>query len=167
MAIDSPTDRVYGRSDCSIDDKGRIVVPQRFREKLGAEFVLMQGPSNSIRAYPIPLWKEIEALVSSRTVLDEYDHSTQMMQRLFGSSEFVKFDAQSRVTIPRSLKEWADMSDQEMNTVVATGSHIEFWKKSTLAAIQKEYSDAVISNAMAQLAGQVAAENTDTAPQQG
>ncbi len=60
MAIDSPTDRMYGTFEYGIDDKNRIVVPQKFRDKLGAEFVLTMGPSKSFRAYPKAVWLQIE-----------------------------------------------------------------------------------------------------------
>jgi MraZ protein len=129
MSIDSPTDRMWGRFDHGMDDKNRVVLPQRFREKLGDEFVLTQGPSHSIRAYPMRVWSQLEEIVASRDALDEFDSSTQFLQRMLGNCEFVTLDAQFRVTIPRGLKEWAELTDEAPTTFIGSGSRVEIWKK--------------------------------------
>ncbi len=72
------------------------------------------------------------------------------MQRIVGSMEEVTLDSQGRVTVPRFLKDYAEMGDQQMNTIVGTGSHVEFWKKSNLAAILAGYTDAAVSEVIVQ-----------------
>jgi MraZ protein len=149
MAIDSPENRMYGYFEHSIDDKGRIIVPQRFRELLGEEFVVALGPSGCVRAYPIPVWKQVESAFASRTPLDEYDSTTQFLQRMIGLCDFVKIDGQNRVTIPRFLKDSAGLSDRELCAVLGTGSHIEFWRVSALATLQKECDAKAVNAALA------------------
>jgi len=149
MFTDTPAHRMRGRFDHTMDDKNRIIVPLKFREKLGDEFVLTQGPSKSIRAYPKPVFEELELAFASKSAHDEYDASSQMIRRMIGSSDVVSLDSQNRITIPRFLKEWAGMTDQDMNTILGAGSHVEFWKKASLTAIEDSYTIEAVSNALA------------------
>ena len=159
MAIDTPQNRMYGRFDHTMDDKGRITVPQRFRDSLGEEFVLTMGPSHCVRAYPIKVWEQVEAAYASRSARDEYDSTSQLLQRMIGTCDFVSMDAQNRVTIPRFLKEWAGLSDRDYSAVLGTGSHIEFWKIATLEDLQKACTSEAIDAANASRPTQYAAAN--------
>src|SRR5690349_746787 len=71
MAISPPSLRMWGRFEHSLDDKGRVIVPQKFRDKLGEEFVLTIGPDHHIRAYPMPIWDAMDEQLASVDVLDE------------------------------------------------------------------------------------------------
>src|SRR3978361_262471 len=68
MSISSPSLRMWGRYEHSLDDKGRVIVPQKFREKLGEEFVLTVGPGRHIRVYPMPIWEVMEEQLVSENV---------------------------------------------------------------------------------------------------
>lgn len=147
MAIDSPTDRMWGRFDHGVDDKNRVVLPQRFRANLGDEFVITQGPSHSIRAYPMRTWMMLEAQLASRDVLDEFDTHSQFLQRMLGNCDFVSLDAQHRVTIPRALKEWAGLDDEHQCAIIGAGSRVEFWNKDTWTKAQDAYSHEAVAAA--------------------
>ena len=76
MAISSRENRMWGRFEHSLDDKGRVIVPQKFREKLGEEFVLTIGPSRHIRAYPMPIWDAMEEQLASADLDDELNEDS-------------------------------------------------------------------------------------------
>ena len=147
MAIDLAQNRMYGYFEHSIDDKGRIIVPQRFRELLGEEFVLSMGPSNCVRAYPKPVWEQVEAEYASTSVTDEYDSTALLLQRMIGSCDYVSLDAQNRVTIPRFLQKWADLSDSEHGALLGLGSHIEIRKVSAMDAIRQMCTEDAVNRA--------------------
>lgn len=155
MAIDSPIDRLWGCFDHGIDDKNRIVIPQRFREKLGAEFVVAQGPSRSLRVYTMRIWLMLEAEVASRTVRDEFDTHSQFLQRMLGNCDFVSLDVQNRITIPRPLKEWAQLDDQHVCAVIGAGSRVEIWKKDNWIKYQEAYTEEAVANASSLRQGEV------------
>lgn len=134
MALTVQENLMNGRSDHSCDDKNRIVLPLRFRSLLGDEFVLAMGPCHSIRAYPKPIFEKIAEFAASRDIMDEFDPNSAILQRMVGNSEIVSLDNQNRITVPRYLKEWADLKDDGTpNAIFGSGSRVEIWNKSTWA----------------------------------
>ena len=60
------TPRMRGRSEHSLDEKGRVIIPQRFREALGDEFMLVSAPGPCLRIYPMPLFEQYRGPASQR-----------------------------------------------------------------------------------------------------
>lgn len=129
MAISSQSSRMWGRFEHSLDDKGRIIVPQKFRDKLGEEFVLTMGPSHHVRAYPMPVWEALEEQLVSNGVDDELNPNLVFLQRMFGSCEFVSPDQQNRLSIPRHLREWALLREAETAVIIGNGLRLEIWSR--------------------------------------
>src|SRR5215472_14343500 len=103
MAIQSPAPRMWGRFEHSLDDKGRVIVPQKFRDKLGEEFVLAIGPGHHIRIYPMQVWETMEEQLVSTDIRDELNPELVFLQRMFGNCEYASYDQQNRLSIPRHL----------------------------------------------------------------
>jgi MraZ protein len=129
MAISSQSSRMWGRFEHSLDDKGRVIVPQKFRDKLGDEFVLTMGPGHHIRAYPMPVWEALEEQLVSTGVDDELNPNLVFLQRMFGSCEFVSPDQQNRLSIPRHLREWAILREAETAVIIGNGLRLEIWSR--------------------------------------
>src|ERR1051325_8993298 len=91
----------FGEYEHSVDDKGRIVFPLDFRAPLGDEFVVTRGPNRAILVCPIAVWKPIEEKLKE-PVLDRH---TNLLQRMMLGRSFVKLDPQSRLAIPKYLRE--------------------------------------------------------------
>ncbi len=140
MAIISPAQRMWGRFEHSLDDKGRVIVPQKFREKLGDEFVLTIGPDNHIRAYPMPVWEAMEEQLISTDVHDELNPDLVFLQRMFGNCEFVGYDQQFRMSIPRHLRAWADLQESEPAIIVGNGTRLEIWSRTNWDATSKGFT---------------------------
>ncbi len=141
MAISTPSLRMWGRHEHSLDDKGRVIVPQRFREKLGEEFVLTIGPGHHIRVYPTPIWDAMEEQLVSASVHDEMDPNLIFMQRMFGNCEFVSYDQQNRVSIPRHLREWAGLRESETAIIVGNGARLEIWSRAGWDAYSNGFTE--------------------------
>ena len=120
---------MWGRFEHSLDDKGRIIVPQRFRETLGDEFVLTMGPGHHVRAYPMPIWEALEEQLISADVDDELNPSMVFLQRMFGNCEFVSPDQQNRLSIPRHLREWALLREADTAVILGSGVRLEIWSR--------------------------------------
>ena len=132
MAIGAPSEtRLWGRFEHSLDDKFRIIVPQRFRFKLGEEFVLTIGFGNGrhIRVYPMDVWNRMEEQLVSRDVHDEFDPDLVILQRMFGSCEYASYDQQNRLSIPRHLREFAGLQEADMAVIVGSGTRLEVWSR--------------------------------------
>src|SRR3954467_386639 len=121
--------RMRGRSEHSLDDKGRVIIPQNFRETLGDEFMLVTGPGPCLRIYPMPVFEQMEDQLKSTSVLDEANADKQMLQRLFYDGDVGSLDQQFRLTLPKALRNWAEFGRQENETVIiiGMGEKLELW----------------------------------------
>jgi MraZ protein len=141
MAISSPSLRMWGRFEHSLDDKGRVIVPQKFRDKLGDEFVLTIGPGRHIRAYPMPVWEAMEEQLVSVDVHDELNPDLIFLQRMFGNCEFVSYDQQNRLSIPRHLREWANLRESEAAIIIGSGTRLEIWSRANWDTYSNDFTE--------------------------
>ena len=140
MAISSRENRMWGRFEHSLDDKGRVIVPQKFRDKLGDEFVLTIGPSRHIRAYPMSVWDALEEQFASANLDDELNEDSIFLQRMFGNCEFVSPDQQNRLSIPRHLREWAQLRESEGAVILGSGTRLELWSRANWDTYSTEFT---------------------------
>jgi MraZ protein len=108
----------------TLDGKGRITVPARWRELLMAhvngQLVVAKNPDGCLSLYPLPVWEQFESSVLSLTTEDE------AWRRFFiGSATEVEVDSASRVLIPPELRSWAGL-EREVK-FMGVGSHFELW----------------------------------------
>ncbi len=140
MAISTRENRMWGHFEHSLDDKGRVIVPQKFREKLGEEFVLTIGPGRHIRAYPMTIWDNLEEQFASNDLPDELDQDSNLLQRMFGNCEFVSPDQQNRLSIPRHLREWAQMRESDVAIILGSGTRLELWSRANWEAYSSGFT---------------------------
>jgi len=109
------------------DDKGRIIVPQIFREKLGMEFqVSVDIEDQCLTIYTMDEWTRVHDDINSRP---RFDRETKNMKRHFYSkSAKCNLDKQGRIRIPDNLREKANLTEREVYFVGA-GEIAEVWDK--------------------------------------
>ena len=134
--------RMRGRSEHSLDDKGRVIIPQKFRATLGDEFMLVTGPGPCLRIYPMPLFEQWEDELKSSTVLDEANADKQMLQRLFYDGDVGSLDQQYRLTLPKALRNWAEFGRMENETVIiiGMGDKLELWSHGAWEAYKGSFN---------------------------
>lgn len=117
-----------GQYEHSIDTKGRIIIPARFRENLGESFVVTRGLDGCLFLYPDAEWQKfVEKLQSLPS-----NQNTRRMQRQFLSKAMeVAIDKQGRILIPSLLREIASLEKEVV--FVGMMNRIEVWDKQTLA----------------------------------
>lgn len=166
MAISSPNLRMWGRFEHSLDDKGRVIVPQKFRDRLGEEFVLTIGPGNHIRVYPMPVWEAMEEQLASADLMDETNEDTVFLQRMFGSCEFASPDQQNRLSLPRHLREWANLREGETAIILGSGTRLELWSRPNWEEYSKQFTERNAAEAAKrrQLGPAAASANGQTPP---
>src|SRR5689334_18016035 len=113
-----------GKHDYSMDERGRVPLPPRFREALVQGIILTQGaPDRCVRAYAADSFDQQAALYMSEPVTSR---SGRVMRRAFFSGAYpAELDRQGRVLIPPVLRQWANLEGQVV--IVGTGEHIEIW----------------------------------------
>ena len=112
----------------TIDSKGRLIIPARFRELIkdgDRPGVMVSGLDKCLVAYPIKEWLNIEKKILS---LAEKSESMRRFRRVFigGASECF-CDKQDRILIPQTLREYADF-DKEL-VLVGVLDHFEIWSR--------------------------------------
>ena len=115
-----------GSVEHSLDDKGRRVVPARFRDRLGTGFFLTIGePDACLALYPASTWAEFCARLEAAPVKDARYRS--FVRHLFAHTEELSTDGQGRLVIPPALRAWAKIEKD----VVSIGSltRVELWAK--------------------------------------
>ncbi|HZZ65996.1 MAG TPA: division/cell wall cluster transcriptional repressor MraZ [Candidatus Baltobacteraceae bacterium] len=122
--------RFTGSVEHALDDKGRLIVPARYRERLGTGFILTIAPPEPCLAlYPEPAWAEFCKRLETAPRKDlEF---RRFVRHVFAHTEEVACDAQGRLLIPGPLRTYASI-DRE---VISIGSftRVEIWAKEQYA----------------------------------
>ncbi|MDC0578008.1 division/cell wall cluster transcriptional repressor MraZ [Gammaproteobacteria bacterium] len=123
---------IYGSSNLTLDTKGRIVIPARYRELLRAscegEMIITKDPQYpALIIYPGKLWKEISQKFEALGGLNQKVRSIQW--KILGNASVTDFEVGERMTllIPQILREFADLTLKENVTLVGMGSKFELW----------------------------------------
>jgi len=115
-----------GATQLSVDAKGRLAVPTRYRDALasgGAAVVLTAHPDGCVLLYPLLAWDPIGSRIQS---LSSFNEQARWWQRLLvGFAEETGLDAQGRILLSPALRKFADLKKDVM--LVGQGSHFELW----------------------------------------
>ena len=136
MAADRPL--FTGSVEHSLDDKGRLVVPARFRERLGTGFFVTIGePDPCLALYPASIWNEFCARLEAAPVKDARYRS--FVRHLFAHTEEVSCDNQGRLLLPPVLRTWAHIEKDV--TSIGSLTRVEVWAKDRYAAVSAGAAD--------------------------
>lgn len=115
-----------GTFEYSLDDKGRVSVPAKFRKALNPDadetFVIVRGPNNCLRAFPLDVWRLQEKQLDERPQTPE---TTKLRRYLYAAMSDSQLDNQGRVTIVESQFRGAGIDKKVL--LVGQGSYIEIW----------------------------------------
>ncbi len=136
-----------GEFDHSVDDKGRVIIPTRFRSSLGERFYMTKGLDGCIFVYTEAAYKDLSETLSRQRQLDEH---TMRLQRFFTSTE-VSADGQGRVAIPIKLREYAKIGEQGDVVIVGTGSRLEIWSAESWALYNDDLTAEMITESAREL----------------
>ncbi len=114
-----------GEYQHSLDNKGRITIPARFREELGETFIATKGLDNCLFLYPMSEWKSVEQKLKS---LPFTRGDVRAFVRFFfaGACE-CETDKQGRILLPAALREYAGI-DREV-VIIGVGNRVEVWSE--------------------------------------
>lgn len=112
-----------GEFEHTIDDKGRVAVPARFREALNEGLVLTRGFEHCLQAFPRPVWQALAQRISALSLGNEEARNVRRL--LFSGAAEVELDRQGRILIPHNLREYAGLHDQVV--IAGLNTHFEIW----------------------------------------
>jgi MraZ protein len=112
----------------SIDDKGRLAIPPRFREVIrasGDEAIMLSYLDGCLQGYTLPEWQIVEDRILSTAYKDE---NMRYLRRYFvGGAKELKIDGQGRITIPAYLRNSAGIAPKSEVILIGVIDHFELW----------------------------------------
>ena len=112
-----------GEYNHTIDAKGRLIVPSKFRELLGDSFVVTKGLDGCLFAYDNEEWKLFEEKLRTLPITNK--EARQFVRFFLAGATEAEVDKQGRILIPNVLREFAAL--QKDVVLVGVGSRIEIW----------------------------------------
>ena len=117
-----------GSSFHTIDSKGRIIIPARFRDVIkaqGSNGVMVSRMDGALVAYPYDEWRKIETRILS---LAEKSENMRRFRRVFIGGAFeCSCDKQDRILIPQNLRQYAEINKDIV--LVGVLDHFEVWSR--------------------------------------
>lgn len=114
-----------GEYNHTVDAKGRLIVPSKFREQLGEEFVVTKGLDGCLFAYENSEWKALEEKLHTLPLTNA---NARKFSRFFLAGATVcEVDKQGRILLPSVLRDFAKIDKDAV--LVGVGSRIEIWSR--------------------------------------
>jgi MraZ protein len=125
-----------------LDDKGRLALPAKFRTELEDGLVITKGQERCLFVFPMAEFTRITELLRTAPVTQR---SVRDFSRVFFASASHEVpDAQGRITVPQTLREYAGLSKDSV--VIGANSRVEVWDadawQSYLDGTEQSFSDA-------------------------
>lgn len=133
---------LIGEYQHTLDVKGRVNVPARLREHLGACFIITKGLDNCLFVYSQEEWAILESKIRALPM----SKSRGLQRFLFAGAAEVEPDKQGRVLIPPNLREYAGLDKEVM--VIGASSRAEIWDKDRYLANCAELTADMVAEAM-------------------
>ena len=123
-----------GRYAHSVDAKGRLAVPSRFRDGLADGVVVTRGIDPCLMIYPMAVWLPFAERVAALSVTDA---DARLFRRMvFADALDLEIDGQGRVLLPTELRAWAGVEREAL--VIGVYSAIEVWSPERWRAVDAE-----------------------------
>ena len=116
-----------GTYEPKLDDKGRLILPAKYREQLQGGLVMTRGQEHCLYVFPVAEFQAMHEQLR-QAPLTSKEARSYLRVFLSGAVDDVP-DKQGRVSIPSSLREWAGL--QRDLAVFGTGNRIEIWDNAT------------------------------------
>ncbi len=107
----------------TLDDKGRLAVPARFRAELAQGAQVSKWIDGCAALFPKADWDELAEKLAALPVSDQGSRTFQRF--LFGAAFEIGLDRQGRFVLPAALRKYADLESEVV--VVGARNHLEFW----------------------------------------
>ncbi len=115
----------FGEFEYTLDQKGRVPVPPRFRRELKEGVVIAPGIEQCIMAYPPSEWKKLATAVTTGSFTSS--KLRKLNRAIFATAFYVNLDGQGRIALPPPLREYAEIADEVV--IAGANTYLELWDK--------------------------------------
>ncbi len=117
-----------GTYEHTVDEKGRLSVPSRFRDILAEKhlpekLIITQGLDTCLFGYPLDEWQAFEKKIMSRPLTRSDDR--YFVRRLLAGAVECSLDKQGRIMLPAGLRQFADLKREAV--IVGVSTRFEIW----------------------------------------
>jgi len=109
----------------SIDNKGRMIVPSKFRDELGEMFIITRGLDQCLFGYPLSEWELIEEKLKGLPLTKK--DARAFTRFFFSGATESELDKQGRINIPAPLLQYAKLEKECV--ILGVSNRIEIWSK--------------------------------------
>lgn len=138
---------LYGGYQHSVDKKGRVFIPSKFREELGEGFIVCRGiyGKRCLCVYSADQW---DKLVEKIGTLPSTKASA-VKRFLYDGAFNVEFDSQGRILIPATLREYAQLENEAH--IIGMDTNLEIWSNALWAEENDTYTPESVAAIMEEL----------------
>lgn len=120
------TNRVFmGEYNHTVDAKGRVIIPAKFREALGDTFVVTKGLDGCLFVFAMDEWSSFEEKLRTLPIANK--DARKFTRFFFAGAADVEPDKQGRVLIPNNLREFGGLTKDVV--LVGVSNRVEIWDK--------------------------------------
>jgi MraZ protein len=121
-----PEKMFLGHHVYTLDSKGRLTIPSRFREELTGGIVVTRGLDRCLAIYPMEIWEEIAQKVNALPITSPQGRALRRI--FFADALDVELDRQGRILVPERLREYAGLTTSSEAVVVGLNRFMELWE---------------------------------------
>ena len=114
-----------GEYNHTIDTKGRLIIPSKFREVLGDDFVVTKGLDGCLFVYDNTEWSAFEEKLKALPLMNK--ESRKFVRFFLAGAASVEVDKQGRILLPAVLRDFAGITKDAV--LVGVGNRVEIWSK--------------------------------------
>ena len=114
-----------GEYNHTVDEKGRLIIPSKFREELGNEFVVTKGLDGCLFVYGNAEWQTLEEKLRALPLTNK-DARAFARFMLAGAAQ-VELDKQGRILLPQVLRSFAGLEKDVV--LIGVASRVEIWNR--------------------------------------
>ncbi|GMA61847.1 division/cell wall cluster transcriptional repressor MraZ [Alicyclobacillus fastidiosus] len=123
-----------GEFEHSLDAKGRLTVPVKFRDELGPQFVVTRGLDKCLFVYPMQEWQILESKLKALPMTRSDARS--FVRFFFSGASECELDKQGRILLPQKLRDYAEL-DKDC-TLLGVSNRVEIWDTNVWATYADE-----------------------------
>ncbi|MGM9907127.1 division/cell wall cluster transcriptional repressor MraZ [Limosilactobacillus sp.] len=128
---------LMGEYQHALDAKQRLIIPAKFRDQLGSQFVVTRGLDGCLFGYPMSEWQLLEQKLKSLPLTKR--DARAFVRFLYSAATVCVLDKQGRINLPAPLCKYADLHKQCM--VVGVSNRLEIWDRDRWDAYNADTAD--------------------------
>lgn len=113
----------WGEFAHQLDNKGRLIIPARYRSQLAEGAILTRGIDRNLVIYPDAAWRTVSTQLNQMPITNPTARALRRL--LFSGAVELALDRQGRISIPAYLRDYASLNGEVL--VVGMETFVEIW----------------------------------------